>query len=85
MGNAHDTFNPAEISQAHPNEREIEDEANEFAMHLLMPTEFLKAELAKLGGFDIEDEKAVQKLAKKFGVSQQIMTLRLGQLLGIAR
>jgi len=66
-------------------EAKMEDEANEFAMHLLVPTDFLKAELAKLGGIDIEDEKAVQKLAKKFKVSQQIMTLRLGQLLGSAR
>lgn len=60
---------------------DIEREANEFAMNLLVPTSFLKADLAKMGGIDIEDDKAVYKLAQKYKVSVQVMTLRIGQVL----
>lgn len=59
----------------------MEREANQFAMELLMPTEFMKIEMAKLGHFDIEDGKAIEALAKKFKVSVPLMTLRVGQLL----
>jgi Zn-dependent peptidase ImmA (M78 family) len=64
-----------------PYERRMEAEANAFAMELLMPADWVRREAAKLGGVDIEDEKKVAKLAKKFGVSNAVMTLRLGQLL----
>lgn len=60
---------------------DIEREANAFAMELLIPTDFLKAELQKIGGIDIEDDPAIAKLAHKFKVSVQVMTLRLGQVL----
>ena len=56
-------------------------EANAFAMELLMPEFLLRPELEKLGGIDIEDSKAISKLAAKFRVSTQMMTLRLGELM----
>lgn len=64
---------------------DIEREANEFAMHLLVPTEFLKRDLKALGGIDIEDDLQITQLAKKYKVSVQIMTLRIAQLLSSAQ
>lgn len=61
---------------------EINDEANEFAMHLLVPTEFLKRELEKLGSIDLADDTVITKLAKKFKVPITVMAIRLGQVLG---
>jgi Zn-dependent peptidase ImmA (M78 family) len=52
-------------------------------MHLLVPTEFLRPELEKLGGIDIENDKAVEKLARKFRVSTQVMTIRIAQVLAV--
>lgn len=64
---------------------EVEErEANQFAMELLMPRDWLLADLKKMGGFDIEDEAAVKKLAQRYKVSTTVMTLRLGQLLSKA-
>ena len=60
---------------------QMDAEANAFAMELMMPEFLLRPELEKLGGIDIEDEKAVRKLAAKFRVSTQMMTLRLGELM----
>jgi Zn-dependent peptidase ImmA (M78 family) len=71
----------------HPNrsKRPIQDamerEANEFAMDLLMPTDLMLADLAALGGVDIEDSPAIAKLARKYRVSEQVMTIRIGQLI----
>lgn len=59
---------------------QMDREANAFAMELLMPEEWLRADLAKLGGIDIEDERKIGKLAKKYGVSSPVMILRLAQL-----
>ncbi len=61
--------------------RLMEEEANLFAMELLMPTKFLEAEIAKIGQFDVEDERPVAALAKKFGVSPQVMLWRLAYYL----
>ena len=58
---------------------EMDRDANEFAMHLLVPSEFLRLELEKIGGVDIENDKAVAKLARKFRVSTQVMTIRIVQ------
>lgn len=55
-----------------------EREANYFAMCLLMPEEFLKEDVAKLK--DKSLEAAVGELAKRYKVSEPMMTLRLGQL-----
>jgi Zn-dependent peptidase ImmA (M78 family) len=62
-----------------PVTRDIEREANEFAMELLMPTAWLRRDLKD--GIDIEDAAAIHKLAKKYGVSDTLMTLRIGQLM----
>lgn len=59
----------------------MEAEANAFAMELLMPEEWLCADIVAMGGIDIEDEAGIQKLAKRYRVSKQVMTVRIGQLL----
>lgn len=61
--------------------RRMDAEATEFAMHLLMPDEFLIPDVHKLGGVDMEDTAKVAKLAKKYQVSMQVMTIRLGMLM----
>ncbi len=62
-------------------ERNIDAEANAFAMELLMPTEWLRADVIAMGGIDVEDESKMKKLAKRYRVSVPVMTLRLGQVL----
>lgn len=59
---------------------DMDDEANAFAFELLMPEKFMRAEVAKIGRIDIDDERAVAKLAKKFRVSNNVMVIRLAQL-----
>ena len=54
----------------------MEIEANRFAAELLMPT-FLLAEMLKKKRFDIDDEKPLLKLAKKFRVSKQALEFRI--------
>ncbi len=61
-----------------------EIEANAFAASLLMPEDFLKADLANLV-LDIEDPQQVQLLAKRYEVSAQAMTIRLMNLLSLGR
>lgn len=58
-----------------------EKEANYFAMHLLVPTEMLRAELNRLGGIDVCDDRtgALKKLAKRFGVSETIIAFRISE------
>lgn len=58
----------------------MEREANAFAMELLMPEKFLRADIKKLGGIDIESDKRIAKLAKRYRVSEQLMSFRLAQL-----
>lgn len=60
--------------------RRMDREANTFAMELLMPAHLLKAEIKNLGGIDIEDDRKLAKLARKFKVSLQVMAVRIGQL-----
>lgn len=66
--------------------RDMDEEANAFAMELLMPEKFLRADLANLKGFDIvgavadDLDKNIAKLAKKYKVSTQMMVLRIGAL-----
>ena len=59
-----------------------DDEANYFAMCLLMPKELVLQEVATLKGVDIE--KGIKILAKRFIVSELMMTKRLIQLKIIA-
>lgn len=61
----------------------IEDEANAFAMELLMPTDWLLADVRTMGGFDICDDEKIAKLAVKYKVPVTLLTLRLGMLMGI--
>jgi len=58
--------------------REIE--ANLFAAELLMPEEFLSHDINAFGGVDVLDEEQVRRLAKRYGVSEQAMTIRLTTL-----
>ena len=55
----------------------IEQEANEFAAHILMPTTFLQTDLqdkTELSDFEIK------QLAEKYNVSNQAMSIRLYNL-----
>ena len=61
--------------------REIE--ANAFAANLLMPKDFLKADLRRYANFRGElelDDEARQALARKYKVSEMAMTFRLVNL-----
>jgi Zn-dependent peptidase ImmA (M78 family) len=62
---------------------DIEAEANEFAMELLMPSDWLLADVRKMGGFDVCDDDKLAKLAKKYRVPVTLLTLRLGMLMEI--
>ena len=57
-------------------------EANLFAMALLMPEKLVRAELKRLGPIDLADDRATKALAKKFQVSETLMAIRLGQIMG---
>jgi Zn-dependent peptidase ImmA (M78 family) len=57
-----------------------EREANFFAASLLMPREFLKADLAKEEYVDLLDDDFLRALGKKYGVSTQALVNRLKNL-----
>ena len=63
----------------HPPQRTEEVEANAFAAELLMPEALLREDL-KSGSIDALDEVAVRRLARKYGVSAQAVTIRLAEL-----
>lgn len=67
-------------SRASEGSDEDEIEANRFAAEILMPRDFLVADLAALGPICADDEKAIASLAKKYGVSPQAMAIRLSTL-----
>lgn len=52
-----------------------EDEANLFAMFLLIPKQFLIKDLEN--GIDLADSKALEVLAKKYGVPLNAMAMRI--------
>lgn len=54
----------------------MEIEANRFAAELLMPS-FLLDEMLRKKGFDIDDEKPLESLARKFRVSKQALEFRV--------
>jgi Zn-dependent peptidase ImmA (M78 family) len=56
----------------------MNDEANVFAMHLLMPSDLLRKHIK--GHLAIDDDEQVAKLAAKFKVPHGVMALRLGML-----
>lgn len=65
-------------------ENNMEAEANLFARELLMPTQFVKDYLNKIGGIDLtgSDTRAIKTMAKKFGVTPEMMAFRIGEILG---
>ena len=54
-----------------------EMEANQFAAELLMPEAFLEKDMLMLASRDLESGGDIKKLAKKYQVSEQAMTIRL--------
>lgn len=57
----------------------LEREANLFAAELLMPRDFLERALAGQA-FDIDDERPLEDLARKFRVSKQALEYRIRNL-----
>ena len=64
-------------ADAPPNPVEIE--ANTFAAALLMPEHFVREDLDG-SPVDAHDESAIRRLARRYGVSQQALTIRLMEL-----
>ena len=56
-----------------------EMEANRFAAELLMPIDFLRADLEH-HEFDLADDRQLRGLAKRYGVSTQALAIRLNGL-----
>lgn len=61
-------------------EDEEDAEANYFAMCLLMPQHMVHSEVDRLVMAKQWDESGVRSLARTFGVSEIVMTIRLTQL-----
>jgi Zn-dependent peptidase ImmA (M78 family) len=57
-----------------------EKEANLFAAELLMPERLLERDLAEIGRIDLEDQQSISELARRYRVSTQAMSIRLGYL-----
>ena len=57
-------------------DEQMEREANEFAMRLLVPDKFLAKENLD---FDLADDEGLAKLAKKYQVSMGVMMIRIEQ------
>jgi Zn-dependent peptidase ImmA (M78 family) len=57
-----------------------EKEANLFAAELLMPHQFLRADLAGADALDLYDDNLIPKLADRYQVSVQALTFRLQYL-----
>ncbi len=56
----------------------LDQEANYFAMCLLMPESLLRKDIAELP--PLEAPELVKRLAKKYQVFEPIMAIRLGQI-----
>lgn len=57
-----------------------EAEANYFAMHLLVPSVMLKKAVQDLGGIDLSaNDGVIEKLAKQFKVSTNVMAFRIAE------
>lgn len=59
---------------------EDEIEANRFAAEILMPEDFLRADLVEMGQVSADDDLAISRLAKRYNVSKQAMTIRITSL-----
>lgn len=63
---------------------DMDAEANRFAMELLMPAEWLLADLKRTPVQIADDnDKNLGRLATKYGVPRTLMAIRIGQLLGV--
>lgn len=58
--------------------KRMQEEADQFALALLIPAEMLKGEVKKLKGVTFED--AIKILAKKFNVTRERMAQRVTDL-----
>jgi Zn-dependent peptidase ImmA (M78 family) len=45
-----------------------------------MPEQFLRRDIAEMGGIDLTEDRPIRKLAQRYGVSVAMMALRLRQL-----
>lgn len=61
--------------------KQMDEEANQFAIELLMPRDWVLADLIEMQNFDIETEPRLILLAKRYQVSLQLMTIRVYQVL----
>lgn len=68
----------SELSSKGEDSEEIE--ANRFAAELLMPQVMLENDIQELPSSDLNDERVIQQLAKRYGVSANAMTNRLNTL-----
>jgi Zn-dependent peptidase ImmA (M78 family) len=57
-----------------------EVEANAYAAELLLPSSFIREDLAEMGAVDIEDEESIKTLARRYKVSPQTLVFRLANL-----
>ena len=55
----------------------VEIEANQFAASLLMPSSLIRVEIERLENTKFNEEEKIERLADKFEVSVQAMTIRL--------
>jgi len=63
----------------------MEEEANAFALELLMPSALLRADIAKMGGVDLTDDNAVERLAKRYRVPVAAMVMQLATVLALEK
>lgn len=68
----------SELSSKGEDTEEIE--ANRFSAELLMPESMLDRDIKKLSSSDLNDDRVIQQLAKRYGVSVNAMTNRLNTL-----
>lgn len=61
-------------------EEEKEAEANIFAMELLVPTSFLLRDLAGNFAIDPTGDERVKALAKRYGVTVELMMIRIADV-----
>ncbi|MEE9395295.1 MAG: ImmA/IrrE family metallo-endopeptidase [Planctomycetota bacterium] len=60
---------------------DMEREANLFAMELLMPYDSVMQDLREMGKIDVENDPRIKGLARRYKVTEQLMTIRLAQLM----
>lgn len=60
--------------------RMIEDEANQFAMSLLVPDKLLKQVIDEYGDIDLCDDKFLKYIARTFDVSMNVAAIRVSQI-----